>query len=87
VANHKSALKRARQNEKRRLRNKSGRATNRTAVRKFVGEIEQGTAQAGLATIMSVLAGSAAKGFIPKKRAARKIGRLARAMHKATLQA
>lgn len=77
MANHKSALKRARQNEQRRVRNKAGRSALRTSVKKFETALEQGEA-ADLPTAMSALAGAAAKGYIPKKRAARKIGRLAK---------
>ena len=44
MANHVSALKRARQNEKRRLRNRAGRAANRTIVRKFEAALAEGKA-------------------------------------------
>lgn len=83
MANHPSAIKRARQNEKRRQRNRAGKATNRTAVRKFEAALGQGTAAAILPQVMAQLAGSASKGIIPKKRAARKIGRLARSLVRA----
>lgn len=82
MANHVSALKRARQNEKRRLRNRAGRAANRTIVRKFEAALAEGKAAEVLPEAMAQLAGSAAKGVIPKKRASRKIGRLAKAMAK-----
>ena len=82
MANHPQALKRARQNEKRRERNRAGRATNRTAVRKFTAAIEGGTAAALLPSVMAQLDGSAAKGIIPVKRASRKIGRLAKQLAK-----
>lgn len=82
VANHVSALKRARQNEKRRIRNRNGRATNRTIVKKFVAAIAAGDAASQLAGVMAQLDGSAAKGHIPSKRASRKISRLAKAMAK-----
>jgi small subunit ribosomal protein S20 len=83
VANHPSALKRARQNEKARLRNRAGKAVNRTIIRKFAAALEAGEAQKVLPEVMSQLAGSAAKGFIPKKRASRKIARLSRSAAKA----
>jgi small subunit ribosomal protein S20 len=87
VANHKSALKRARQNEKRRLRNRAGRSTVRTAVKTFRAGIEAGTADtAGLAQTMEIVAGAGAKGIVPKKRASRQISRLAKALHKAQTQ-
>lgn len=82
MANHPQALKRARQNEKRRERNRAGRATNRTAVRKFTAAIEGGNAAALLPEVMAQLDGSAAKGIIPAKRASRKIGRLAKQLAK-----
>ena len=82
MANHVSALKRARQNEKRRTRNRAGRAANRTVVRKFEAALADGNAAALLPEAMAQLAGSAAKGVIPKKRAARKISRLAKAAAK-----
>lgn len=78
MANHVSALKRANQNLKARNRNRSGKATNRTAVKKFLAQVEAGQGQAALPAVMSQLASSAAKGIIPKKRASRKIARLAK---------
>lgn len=87
MANHPSAEKRAKQNEKRRDRNRAGRASNRTAVKKLTAAIGEGLKTGGaelLSATMAQLAGSAAKGTIPKKRASRKIGRLAKAVHAAT---
>ncbi len=87
MANHKSALKRARQNEKRRVRNRAGRSTVRTAVKTLRAGIAAGTAdQAGLAHTMELVAGAGAKGIMPKKRASRQISRLAKALHKAQTQ-
>lgn len=82
MANHVSALKRARQNEKQRLRNRAGKAANRTAVRKFLAAVEAGEGKAALPEVTSALAKSATKGTIPKKRAARKISRLAKLLSK-----
>ncbi len=83
MANHVSALKRAKQNEKARNRNRAGKAANRTAVKKFLVAAEQGQGVAALPAVMSQLASSAAKGVIPKKRASRKIARLAKSLNKA----
>lgn len=80
MANHVSALKRSKQNEKARARNRAGRASNRTAVKKFLAAAAQGNGEAALPVVMAHLAGSAAKGTIPKKRAARKISRLSKAL-------
>lgn len=84
MANHKSALKRARQNEKRRLRNRAGRAVVRTTVKAFRTGLEDGSAD--LAGTMETIAGAGAKGIIPKKRASRIVSRLAKALHKAQTQ-
>ena len=78
MANHVSALKRARQNVKTRERNRAGRATNRTVVKKFLAAVEAGEGAGQLPVVMAQLAGSAAKGTIPKKRASRKIARLSK---------
>ena len=80
MANHKSALKRIRQNEKRRIRNKAVRTrvknstkTLRAAVEgKQSNEVVTGL----LADTIRTLDRAASKGVIPQKRASRKIGRL-----------
>jgi small subunit ribosomal protein S20 len=85
VANHASAIKRARQNDKRRNQNRSARAATRTQVRSageaIAAAVESGdaaAAQKALQSATSVLARAATKGVIPKKRAARKTSRLAK---------
>ncbi|UCF95717.1 MAG: 30S ribosomal protein S20 [Desulfobacterales bacterium] len=81
MANHKSALKRARQNEERRLRNKS----TKTRIKKAVKDVRLGVSEASrdnalrnLDTAKSIIDRAAKKGVIHKKTAARKISRLAR---------
>jgi small subunit ribosomal protein S20 len=81
LATHKSALKRHRQNQKRRLRNKIIRSQLKTSIKSFVTAIEskdkpaaQEAAKAAIATISK----TASKGVIHKKTASRKISRLAR---------
>lgn len=81
MANHKSALKRARQNEIRRMRNKSlkTQAKNVTkSVRQAVDEKSIETARSELDSAKSVIAKAAKKGVIHKNTAARKISRLYR---------
>jgi small subunit ribosomal protein S20 len=81
LANHKSALKRARQNEIRRMRNKSlkTQAKNVTkSVRQAVDEKSIETARSELSSAKSVIAKAAKKGVIHKNTAARKISRLYR---------
>ncbi|PID40585.1 MAG: 30S ribosomal protein S20 [Proteobacteria bacterium] len=78
MANHKSALKRAGQNECRRLRNKSVQ----TRVKNVVKDVRQAvadnadTAADQLKIAQSVIATAAKKGVLHKKNAARKISRL-----------
>ncbi len=81
MANHKSALKRARQNQIRRLRNR----TNRTRIKNMVKEVRLAASEASgdeglnqLNTAKSVIDKAAQKGGIHKKTAARKISRLSK---------
>ena len=80
MANHKSALKRAGQNERRRLRNKAVQ----TRVKNVVKQVRIAMANEGedagprLDAAKSVIDKAAKKGVLHKKTAARKISRLAR---------
>ena len=81
MANHKSALKRARQNEIRRLRNKSMKTRTKNvtkSVREAVNEKSIDTARSELDSAKSVIDKAAKKGVIHKKTAARKISRLSK---------
>ena len=80
MANSKSALKRVRQNEKRREAHRKVRSVIRTYTNKFDAAIEAGKAddaQAAYREVSSVLDRAAAKGVIPRTRASRKKGRMA----------
>ena len=81
MANHKSALKRARQSEVRRVRNRAGRSAVKKQVKQFEAAASEGQAAPLLAGVMSALARAGSKGFIPKRRAARKIARLSRRLN------
>ena len=81
MANHKSALKRARQSEIRRLRNKG----YKTRVKNIVKEVQRAAeanapeeAQASFVKAVSTIQKTASKGVIHRNTAARKISRLAR---------
>jgi len=81
LANHKSALKRARQSEIRRMRNKSyrTRVNNVTKqVRLADGESSGETITTKLNIAKSVIDIAAKKGIIHKNTAARKISRLSK---------
>lgn len=79
LANHKDAIKRARQNTERRARNRHYRTMVRNrvkAVRDAVASGDVDAAQATLREAMSVLHRVAGKGVIHRNTAARSISRL-----------
>jgi small subunit ribosomal protein S20 len=79
VANHPSAVKRARQNDKRRARNHAKKAAVRTLVKKVRAALEAKDlkgAEAALPAAISALAKSVTNGVAHKRTAARKISRL-----------
>ncbi len=81
MAEHKSALKRARQNEKRRLRNKSTKTRVKSivkSVRLSVSEKSKEAVLSELITAQSIIDNAAKKGVIHKKTASRKISRLSK---------
>jgi small subunit ribosomal protein S20 len=83
LANHKSAIKRAGQNEIRRMRNRSVK----TRVKTLVKEVRQAAAladsgaDAQLIKAQSTIDKAAKKGVLHKRTAARKISRLAKITH------
>ena len=81
MANHKSAIKRARQNESRRIRNKSVKTRVKNivkGVRLAVSEKSEEAALSKLDTTKSIIDKAVKKGVIHKKTASRKISRLSR---------
>jgi small subunit ribosomal protein S20 len=86
MANHKSAIKRIRQNEKRRLTNRLHRGAMRTEVKKFRAAIDGGDKDAATVALASTIARVAAngnKGVLHKKTASRRISRLQLAFNRA----
>jgi len=80
LANHKSALKRARQNEVRRIRNKSYKTRVKKAVKEVrvaVGDNSVEQAGESFSRAVALIQKTASKGVIHKNKAARKISRLA----------
>jgi small subunit ribosomal protein S20 len=73
-----TVLKRQRQTEVRRVRNKSVRSELRTLERKVRSAADAGTAKADLRTLQRDLDRAAAKGAIHKNKASRKKSRLAK---------
>jgi len=86
MANHKSALKRMRQDEKRRTRNRIHRGAMRTEVKKFRAAIDSGDKDAAtqhLASAISQIDATRTKGVIHGNTASRKISRLQLAYNRA----
>jgi small subunit ribosomal protein S20 len=81
LANHKSAIKRAKQNSVRNLRNKGNRTRVKNvikAVRAAIDENSHEKAQAALTNAIPVIRKAAKKGALHRKNASRKISRLSR---------
>ena len=81
MANHKSALKRARQNEIRRLRNKSVRTRVKSIVKDVRLSVSEDSKEAALKKLdiaKTNIDRAAQKGVIHKKTASRKISRLSK---------
>jgi small subunit ribosomal protein S20 len=80
MANHKSALKRIRQNAKRRTHNRHFRSTMRTEIKRLMTAIDAGDADAAKAQLpatVGLIQRVAQKGIIHRKQAARRVSRLA----------
>jgi len=87
LATHKSALKRARQSKIRRLRNIAYKTQAKRAVKEVRTAVSNNSAdeaRESLVRAVSVIQKTAAKGIIHKKKASRKISRLARQVNKLT---
>ena len=79
MATHKSAEKRARQNENHRVRNASLRSGIKTGMKDVLSAVagkDKGTATASLKKAIPAIAKAAAKGAFHKKTASRRISRL-----------
>lgn len=81
MANHKSAIKRARQNDKRRTRNSALRSSAKTEAKKALtainGASNRTDALKALVDADRSLQKAVSKGVMPKERASRKVSRLA----------
>lgn len=73
---HKSAIKRVRQSEKRRLHNRTLRSRMRTLVKKVLNEKDKSKAEVQLKEAVSYLDRMTVKGIIHKNNAAHKKSRL-----------
>mgnify|MGYP001243507282 CR=1 FL=1 len=84
MANHKSALKRNRQNKKRNERGKVGRTRIKNAIKGVLLEVDEKNkteANNALKEASKIISKNAAKGAIHKRAASRKVAGLARRVH------
>ncbi|MEC8957334.1 MAG: 30S ribosomal protein S20 [Nitrospinota bacterium] len=87
MANHKSALKRIRQNTKRNERNKSFRTLVKTVTKKVTAEAEAGNKEQALLELKraeKVIAKVGGKGILHPRAASRKISSLTRLVNRAS---
>jgi small subunit ribosomal protein S20 len=88
VANHQSAIKRARQNLKRNLRNKSRKTAVKSVTKRLEAAVNENKTEEAVLEFkkaQKMIAKTASKGVFHKKTAARKISRLARLVNKASV--
>jgi small subunit ribosomal protein S20 len=86
LATHLSAIKRARQNEKRRLRNLQIKSTVKSSIKKVRASVEKEDvdgAQKGLLKTIPLIQKARSKGVFHKNTSARKISRLTREVNAA----
>ena len=86
MVRHKSTEKRARQNEKRYLRNRSIKSSIKTGIKNLVAVLEEKNREGAtlqLKKVISIINKAASKGVIHSKTASRKISRLTKRVNKA----
>lgn len=84
MAHHKDAIKRMKQNEKRRLRNRHYRSTMRTQIKKVRAAVEAGDAELASAELnkaVAIIQRLSSKKIIHPRNAARRVSRLYRAVN------
>lgn len=82
MANHKSAEKRIRSNEKRRVRNRYQHKTTRTAIKKLSGVTAKADAEALLKEVSGLIDKLAKKNIIHWKKAANQKSKLAKRVNR-----
>ena len=70
MANHKSAIKRIKTNEKKRIHNRFYARSMRTVIRKFRGLTDRNEAIEKLPSVVSIIDKNAKRGIIHKRKAA-----------------
>jgi small subunit ribosomal protein S20 len=83
MANHKSALKRMRQSEKRTALNRGRMSRIKTFIKKFISSLGSGDMSSAFSTAQSEIQKGAAGGTLHKNTANRKISRLSKLLKSA----
>ncbi|MDR0632356.1 MAG: 30S ribosomal protein S20 [Holosporaceae bacterium] len=86
MANHKSALKRIRQNEKRASLNRSRLSRVKTFIKKFISSLETSEAGSAFSSAQSEIKKGALRGVLHRNNANRKISRLNRLLKSAEVK-
>ena len=89
MANHPSALKRAKQNKVRRLRNTSMKSKIKTGVKQFLQTLESPSpesTQPALIQAVSLIDRAGSKGILHRRTVSRKISRLSKKLNKISSQ-
>ncbi len=84
MATHKDALKRARQSNERRIRNRAYRSRMRNQIKQLRAAIDAGDAEAAKALLpatVSIIQTVSQRGIIHKRNAARRVSRLYKAVN------
>lgn len=85
MANHPSALKRAKQNKVRNLKNASVKSRIKTSVKQYLQTLESSSpesANPALINVTSLIDKAGAKGVLHPRTASRKIARLSKKLHR-----
>jgi small subunit ribosomal protein S20 len=85
LANHPSALKRAKQNKVRRLKNASVKSKIKTGVKQFLQTLESSSpesAQPAFTQAVSLIDRAGSKGVLHRRTVSRKISRLSKKLNK-----
>jgi small subunit ribosomal protein S20 len=85
LANHPSALKRAKQNKVRKVKNASVKSRIRTKVKQYLQTLEGSSPEASkpaLIQVTSLIDKAGSKGVLHPRTASRKISRLSKKLHK-----
>ncbi len=89
MANHKQAAKRARQNEKRRMRNRSLSSKVKTFIKKMMSAVQENNepvAKELLPVVIKEIMNAGTKGIFHRNKVSRKVSQMQKAYNKLTVK-